>query len=67
MAGGAKNVARFSSFEESDRAERRYYLSLSPQERIEILLELVERSGESGGEAVEGFARVHRIVELPQR
>lgn len=61
-----KHVAKFSSFEESDRADRQYYESLSPQERLDLLLELVARHVESLGEAGKGFARVHRVIELPR-
>jgi hypothetical protein len=52
----------FSSFQESDRADREYYRSLSPAERMDILLELVKQW--QGNEAAEGFERVYRIVKL---
>jgi len=54
----------FSSFEEADEADHQYYASLSPQERLDVLLELVARHRESMGEAAERFERVYRVTEL---
>jgi hypothetical protein len=59
-----KELRRFNSFAESDEADRRYYRSLTPEARVEILLEIIARHQESQGEAAEGLARVHRVVEL---
>ena len=56
----------FSSFREAEKADSSFYASLSPQERLEILLDLVARHRESQGEAAERFERVYRIVELSQ-
>jgi hypothetical protein len=62
-----ERVARvFSSFEEADHADDLQYADLTPEERLEILLELVERHRSSLGEAADRFERVHRIVELSQ-
>jgi hypothetical protein len=58
-------VARkFSSFAESDRADREYYRSLTPEQRLNILLELVARA--QADETEQGFARVYRVVKLHQ-
>ena len=54
---------KFSSFAESDAADKEYYLSLTPAERMEILLELISRG--QGDEAAKGLERVYRVVELP--
>ena len=60
-----KKVVRvFNSFAQSDAANKAYYLDLSPQERLEILLELIARHQDDQDEASEGFARVHRITKL---
>jgi hypothetical protein len=60
-----ERVARvFSSFEDAERADETEYADLTPEERVEILLELVERYRSSLGEAADRFERVHRIVEL---
>lgn len=59
-----RTVRKFSSFRERDRANRDYYLSLTPEQRIDILLELVERYRNEYDEAPEGFKRVCRIIKL---
>ena len=56
-----KRVAKFRTFEETEKADCDFYRSLSPQERLDILLELVER-GNRG--APEGFERVYRVRKL---
>lgn len=60
-----KVVKVFRSFEERERTDKEYYQSLSPQERIEILLELNRRLSTSGyHEAFERLERVYRVIEL---
>src|SRR4051794_16093523 len=44
-----KVVKVMKSFAESDRADREYYQSLTPHQRLEILLELNSRWPRSGG------------------
>ena len=61
-----RRVAVFDSFAEADRADVEYYAALRPEERLEILLDLIARYRESLGEAAQGFERVHRIIELAQ-
>jgi WSTF, HB1, Itc1p, MBD9 motif 1 len=43
-----------------------FYADLTPEERLDILLELVERHRSALGEAASRFERVHCIVELSQ-
>lgn len=50
----------FHSFEESDQADREYYQSLTPQQRLDLLLELIQQA--QNGETK--FERVCRIVKL---
>jgi len=57
-------LAVFDSFAEADRADVEYYAALRPEERLEILLDLIARYRESLGEAAQGFERVHRVTEL---
>ena len=57
----------FSSFREAEQADRAFYASLSPQERLDLLLDLVARQRESMGEATQRLERVYRVVELSQR
>ncbi len=54
-------VARwFNSHEGADKADREYRQSLTPQQRLEILLQLIENHyGPS-----KGIERVYTIVEL---
>lgn len=60
-------VQVFGSFEDADAADDQFYADLTPEERLDILLELVERHRSALGEAASRFERVHRIVDLAQR
>jgi len=60
-----KVVRKFRSFREADEADLRFYRSLSGNERVNILLELVRQA--TADETTEGFKRVYRIVKLPRR
>ena len=51
-------VRKFDSFEEADRADDEYYVSLSPQARLDILLELV------GREQVGDIGRLKRVCRI---
>ena len=61
-----RTIRRFSSFREADSAEDEYYASLTPQERLDILLDLIEMTGSDRNETSEGLERVYRVVELSQ-
>jgi hypothetical protein len=54
----------FQSFEAAERADDEYYAALAPEERLEILLDLVAAFRESTGEASERLERVCRVTEL---
>ena len=54
-------VRKFASHEEADKADREYYRSLTPERRVEILLELVETYSNA---SAKGFERVYRFVKL---
>ena len=56
----------FHSFEDADRADEEYYANLTPQERLDILLDLIEQHRRSLGEPEKGLERVYRITELSQ-
>ena len=62
-----RRVKVFSSFEEEEKATREYYLSLTPQQRLDILFELIERSRDPNDEASQRFERVYRVVQLSQK
>lgn len=53
-----KVVRVFKSHEEADRADREYYLSLTPAQRLSIVFTLVKQSGP----AADRFERVCRVV-----
>jgi hypothetical protein len=53
----------FSSFEEAEAADREYYRSLSPTERLDIMLWLREYYSPYSDELTKGFERVCRIIE----
>ena len=55
-----------SSFRQAKDADRAFYASLSPQERMDLVLDIVARHRESMGEAPESFERVYRVIELSQ-
>lgn len=57
----------FGSFEEAEEADDQFYAHLTPEERLDILLELVARQRSALGEVANRLERVHRIVELSQR
>jgi len=56
----------FTNFEDAERADEDYYASLSPNERVEVLLAIVEQYRSSLGESAERFERVCRIVKREQ-
>lgn len=56
----------FESLELADKADVDWYAALSPQERLDMALELIARHHEGHDETSAGFARVCHIVELSQ-
>ncbi len=61
-----RSVRIAHGFDEADRADEEFYASVTPQQRVDLLLEMIAAYTESLGEAAQGFERVHRIVELSQ-
>jgi hypothetical protein len=59
-----REVRVFGDFESADESDRREHTALTPQQRVDLLLELVARYRESLGEAAEGLERVYRVVDL---
>ena len=58
-------VRKFATFEEADAADRAYYQSLTPAERLSIMIDLIYPEGSDAASA--GFERVYRIVKLGER
>ena len=55
--------AVFSSFAEAEEADRKYYRSLTPNQRIANLLILRDQYRPYSNELTEGFKRVYRIIK----
>jgi len=53
-------ITSYDSHEDADRASARYYAALSPQQRLDLALELMQPIYE----AHPRFERVYRVVEL---
>ena len=60
-------LKRFSSHEDSKNAEREYYRRLTPAQRLEILLELIDRRRDKSDASSQRIERVYRIVKLSSR
>jgi flagellar motility protein MotE (MotC chaperone) len=67
VASVERVVHVFRSFKDAEQADDEFYANLTPEERLDILLELVEQHRSAFGEAASRFERVHRIIELSQR
>ncbi len=63
MNGMDKVVRKFGSFAEAEKADREYYRSLTGQQRLDILLELIASVQDTEDEAAKGFERVYRIIK----
>ncbi|SPE38449.1 hypothetical protein SBA6_890023 [Candidatus Sulfopaludibacter sp. SbA6] len=60
-------VRKFDSFEVADRADKAYYWSLTPNERLRMMCELCALRVRSRHDPTPRLARVYRIIELAQR
>lgn len=56
-------VKVFSSYEEAEAADKKFYRSLSPSQRLEILMFLRAQYSPYSNELTEGFERVCRVVD----
>ena len=59
-------VHKFDSFKEAEEADLRFYRSLSGQQRLNLLLELIQQGNPKTDETAKGFKRVYRIVKLSE-
>ena len=59
-------TAKYGSFQEADRADKAYYLSLTPEQRLEIVLQLRALAYGVDDETAPRLARVYRIIKLSQ-
>jgi len=59
-------VRIFRSFADAERADDAFYASLTPQQRVDLLLDLIAAYTEQLGGSSEGLAGVHRVIPLSQ-
>ncbi len=57
-----KTVKVFAGFEDADKADARYDAAMSPEQRLNALIELRDRRHPDAAE--QRLARVSRVVEL---
>jgi len=60
-------IAKYSSHDEADRASREYYRQLTPQQRLDILFDLIDQFQPQTDALTERFQRVYRIVKFSPR
>ena len=53
----------FASFAEAEEADRQYYRSLTPNQRLDNLLMLRDQYRPYSNDLTEGFKRVYRIIK----
>jgi hypothetical protein len=61
---GGKGSPHFHSFAEADKADGEYYRSLTPEQRLEILFDLVK--SQQPDEPEQRLERVCRIIKLQE-
>ena len=62
-----KVVRKFISFEEAEKADREYYKSLTPAQRVAMALELRRMWVGTEHEHTERLERVLTVSQLPRR
>jgi len=62
--GMERKVQIFKSFAEAKEADKTYYHSLTPAQRIDIMLRLRNQYRPYGDDRTENFVRVFSIVKL---
>lgn len=60
-----KRVCVFHGFKAAEQSDRRFYQTLTPEQRLEILLELIQQG--QPDETEQRFARVYRITQFEGR
>ena len=57
-------VAKYGSHKEADEADEEYYAALTPQQRLDIMVELVARLQHGSDARLAGF---HRLTTIKRR
>ena len=57
----------FESHDAAERADRAALAAMSPQARLDLLLQMIRRYREGLGEPASRFERVCRVSDLPAR
>ncbi len=60
-------AAEFRSQEDAAKADALYYRQLTPQQRLQILMQLIEQAHPDLHAPGQGLQRVYRIVKLESR
>ena len=60
-------IKRFSSHEEASAEDLEYWLSLTPEQRLDAVGECVREYLELNHESEQRFCRVYRVLEQPSR
>ena len=58
-----KIVRKFASFEEAERADLEFYRSLTPQQSLDILLELVAQANGGVDVPIERVVQIKRLED----
>lgn len=58
-----RTIRVFKSFAEAENADKEYYRSLTPAQRIEMLLILRDQYHPYPNDVTEGFKRVYRVIK----
>ena len=60
-----KVVRKFASFEEAEKADREYYRSLTPAERLAIMIDMIYPEGsDAANSRMEKVCRIVRFEDL---
>ena len=62
-----RTVQVFQSFDEAEQAQLETYAAMTPQERLDLVLELGNQWSETYYGSESGFERVCRVIERPRR
>lgn len=60
-------VQKFANHEDAAKSDVLYYRELTPAQRLEILLELIDRFRRDNNAPADRLERVYRIVKLESR